>query len=116
MPSQNLCNLAACATRALDKSVCAVVSVAALEQYNQLVELIKQQTCIDINQFFVCISLLAVVCWVSRWIEEMIAFMCVTFPKFIKNLLCGKLTLCIFDCEHKSEKSEHGYDDDSFVY
>lgn len=112
MPSQNICNLAACATRALDKSVCAIVSVAALEQYNTVVELIKQYTCIDINEFFAYIALLAVLCWVSKWIEEIFEFVCKTIPRFIKNLTCGKFSLCLLDCDRsksssKSETTEH---------
>lgn len=103
MPSQKICQLASCATRALDKSVCAVVSVAALEQYNNIVDLVKNLTCIDINQFFGYVALLAVLCWVSQWLEEIIHFIFHTVPKFIKNLCHGKLSLCLLDC-HKSHK------------
>lgn len=106
MPSQKICQLASCATSALDKSVCAVVSVAALEQYANIVNLIKQYTSIDVNEFFGYIALLAVLCWVSQWLEEIINFMCKTIPKFVKNLLCGKFSLCLLNCDKSSESSK----------
>jgi hypothetical protein len=104
MTSQKICNLASCATKALDKSVCAIVSVAALEHYSVIVGYIKDFTTIDINEFFGYIALLAVLCWVGQWIEEIIDFVCKTIPKFFKNLMCGKFSLCLLNCE-KSSKS-----------
>lgn len=106
MTSQKICQLAAVATEALDKSTAALVSVAALEQYNYVVDLIKEKTCIDINEFFAYIALLAVLCWVSQWLEEIYRFFCYTIPKFIKNLSCGKLSLCLLDCDSSSHKSK----------
>ena len=105
MTSQKICNLAAVATKTLDKSVAAIVSVAALEQYTRITELLKQYTCIDINEFFGIIALLAVLCWVGNWLEEIIHFICVTIPKFFQNLYKGKLSLCLLDCDrsHKSD-------------
>lgn len=105
MTSNKICQLARCATNALDKSVCAVVSVAALEQYSYVVGLIKQFTCIDINKFFGYIALLALLCWVSQWLADIINFICKTIPKFFKNLFCGKLSLCLLDCDKKCHKS-----------
>lgn len=107
MTSQKICQLASCATRALDESVCAIVSVAALEQYGKIVDLVKEHTCIDINEFFGYIALLAVLCWVSQWLEEIYHFVCKTIPKFIMNLCRGKFSLCLLDCDssHKSHKS-----------
>ena len=103
--SQKICQLASCATQALDKSVCAIVSVAALEQYNCTVELVKKYTCIDINEFFGYIALLAVLCWVSQWLEEIIHFMFHTVPKFLRNLCHGKFSLCLLDCDRSHKKS-----------
>lgn len=103
--SQKICQLASCATSALDKSVCAVVSVAALEQYNNIVELVKNLTYIDINEFFGYVALLAVLCWVSQWLEEIIHFVCKTIPKCIKNLCHGKLSLCLLDCYESHKES-----------
>jgi hypothetical protein len=105
MTSNKICQLASCATNALDKSVCAIVSVAALEQYNCVVEYIKNITCIDINEFFGYIALLALLCWVSQWLAEIFNFMCKTIPKFMKNLFCGKFSLCLLDCDKKCDKS-----------
>lgn len=118
MSSQKICQLASCATRALDKSVCAVVSVAALEQYGKIVDLVKQYTCIDINEFFGYIALLAVLCWVSQWLNEIIHFICKTIPKFFKNLMCGKFSLCLLDCDrsHKSSKSHKSHKSSSTEY
>jgi hypothetical protein len=111
MSSQKICKLASCATKALDDSVCAVVSVAALEQYAIIVDLVKQYTCIDINEFFTYIALLAVLCWVSQWLNEIIHFLCKTIPKFLKNLMCGKFTLCLLDCgsSHSSSRSSRSH-------
>lgn len=106
MTSQKICKLASCATRALDESVCAVVSVAALEQYAKIVDLVKQYTCIDINEFFGYIALLAVLCWVSQWLNEIIHFICKTIPKFFKNLCRGKFSLCLLDCDNSSKSSK----------
>ena len=111
--SQKICKLASCATHALDRSVCAVVSVAALEQYNNLVELVKKFTCIDINEFFGYIALLAVLCWISQWLEEIIHFVFKTIPKFIKNLCHGKLSLCLLDCD-RSHKKSSTHDSDKY--
>lgn len=106
MSSQKICKLASCATRALDESVCAVVSVAALEQYTKIVDLVKQYTCIDINEFFGYIALLAVLCWISQWLNEIIRFVCETIPKFFLNLCNGKFSLCLLDCDKSSKSSK----------
>ncbi len=107
MSSQKICKLASCATKVLDDSVCAVVSVAALEQYAIIVDLVKQYTCIDINEFFTYIALLAVLCWVSQWLNEIIHFLCKTIPRFLKNLTCGKFSLCLLDCDSHSSSRSH---------
>jgi hypothetical protein len=107
MTSSKICQLAACATDALDKSVCAIVSVTALEQYACIVNYIKNATCIDINELFGYIALLAVLCWVGQWLEEIYHFLVYTVPRFIKNLCCGKFSLCLLDCGKKhSDSSE----------
>jgi len=115
MTSQKICNLAAVATKTLDKSVAAIVSVAALEQYAKLSALLKEYTCIDINEFFGIIALLAVLCWISQWLEEIFHFICVTIPKFFVNLCRGKLSLCLLDCDkshesHESHKTDKTYE------
>lgn len=116
MTSQKICKLAAVATKALDKSAAALVSVAALEQYNYVVEMVKEKTHIDINEFFTYIALLAVMCWVGHWLDEIFRFLCHTLPKFFKNLMCGKFSLCLLDCgSHESEhceESEHSEETD----
>lgn len=99
--------VAECANDALNKVVCAAVSAAALEQYGKIVHFIKSTLCFDINELFGLIALLAVLCWVSQWISEIIHFVTKTIPKFIKNLCNGKFSLCLLDCdrsrtEHKS--------------
>ncbi len=105
--SHQICKVAGCATRALNKSVCAVVSAAALEQYAKISEMIKQYTCFDINHFFGLIALLAVLCWISQWIAEIIDFVTVTIPNFISNLCNGKFSLCLLDCDRSSTGSRH---------
>jgi uncharacterized protein with PQ loop repeat len=94
----SICALAKSATNALNKTASAAVSVAALEQYAKIVELIKSKTCIDINEIFGIIALLAVLCWISAWIKEIVHFVCVTLPNFFKNLCQGKLSICVLDC------------------
>ena len=79
MSSSKLCQLANVATATLDKYVAEIVSHAALAQYEKIVDLIKEYTCIDLNEFFVCISLLAVLCWVSQWLNDIIIFVCVGY-------------------------------------
>ena len=118
MTSQKICNLAAVATKTLDKSVAAIVSVAALEQYAKISALLKEYTCIDINEFFGIIALLAVLCWVGQWLEEIFHFICVTIPKFFANLCKGKLSLCLLDCDnsHKSHKSHKSHESDETEY
>lgn len=116
--SKKICKLATCATNALDKSVCAIVSVAALEQYNNVVHLIKDLTCIDVNEFFGLIALLAVLCWISQWLEEIFHFICHGIPKFLRRLCHGKLSLCVLNCDSsckssKSHHSHHSYKKDS---
>lgn len=108
MTSQKICNLASVATRTLDKSVAAIVSVAALEQYAKITDLLKQHTCIDINEFFGIIALLAVLCWIGQWLQEIFHFICVTIPRFFSNLCRGQFSLCLLDCgSHRSStKSE----------
>ena len=108
MTSQKICNLASVATKTLDKSVAAIVSVAALEQYARITALLKEYTCIDINEFFGIIALLAVLCWVGQWLHEIFHFICVTIPKFFVNLCKGKLSLCLLDCG-SSEHSKHSH-------
>jgi len=114
MISNKICQLANCATNALDKSVCSIVSVAALEQYNCVVEYIKKFTCIDINEFFGYIALLVLLCWVSQWLAEIINFICRTIPKFFKNLLNCKFSLCLLDCDKKCHKSSSSSSSSSF--
>jgi hypothetical protein len=115
MTSKKICALASCATNAIDKAVCAVVSASALEQYAQLVEFIKNTTCFDINRFFALIALLALLCWLSDWLYEIIHFVCHTIPRFFKNLLCGKVSLCLLDCESSHHSHSHS-DEDSDEY
>ena len=112
MPSQ-ICSLADCATKALNKNFCAVVSAAALDHYAKIAETIKKCLCIDINELFSVIALLAVLCWISQFITEIIHFVTRTIPNFISNLCHGKFSLCLLDCS--SDKSEHD-DDDSTEY
>jgi hypothetical protein len=118
MTSQKICNLAAIATKTLDKSVAAIVSIAALEQYSKIVDLLKQYTGIDINEFFGIIALLAVLCWVGHWLEEIFHFICVTIPKFFHNLCRGKLSLCLLDCDrsHSSHSSHKTHKTDDTEY
>lgn len=112
MTSKKICALASCATNAIDKAVCAIVSASALEQYAQLVEFIKTNTCFDINRFFSLIALLALLCWLSDWLHEIVRFVCHTIPKFFKNLFCGKVSLCLLDCEsHSEHHDEHSEDE-----
>ena len=103
--SQKICQLASCATKTLDKSVCAIVSVVALEQYNNIVEYIKNCAHIDINEFFGLIALLAVICWFYQWLKEIIVFICKTIPKFLKNLCHCKFSLCLLNCDKSSKSS-----------
>lgn len=111
-----ICKAAKCANRALGKSVCRIVSVAALEHYAHIVEVIKNTLCIDINKLFGLIALLAVLCWISQWISEIINFVTKTVPQFIKNLCQGKFSLCLLDCQDSgssfgSSSSEHDESD-----
>jgi hypothetical protein len=112
MTSKKICALASCATHAIDKAVCAVVSASALEQYAQLVEFIKNATCFDINRFFALIALLALLCWLSDWLYEIIHFVCHTIPRFFKNLLCGKVSLCLLNCENSHSHHHHSDEDE----
>lgn len=107
MTTQKICQLASCVNSTLDKSICAIVSVAALEQYHMIVDYIKKYTCFNINDFFGYIALLAVLCWISQWINEILNFICKIIPKFLKNLMCCNFSLCLLDCDksHKSHKS-----------
>jgi len=100
-----ICKLANVATKTLNKTVAAIVSAAALEQYATITELIKNYTCIDINQLFECIAFLAVLCWVGQWLNELVKFVLVVIPKFFKNLCAGKFSLCLLDCNNQSESS-----------
>ena len=111
--TQQICKLAGCATRALDKSVCAVVQVAALEQYAKITKLIKVHTCFDVNEFFGLIALLAVLCWVGDLIKEIIHFVTKTVPRFFKNLLCGKISLCVLKCDKSESESKSKSDSKS---
>lgn len=98
-----ICNLAGAATKALNKSAAAVVAAAALEQYAKLAQKVKELTCIDINEFFSIIALLAVLCWVGQWIKEICHFVTVTIPTFIANLCKGHFSLCLLNCKSSSE-------------
>jgi isopentenyldiphosphate isomerase len=110
--SSKICNLATCATEALDTSVCEVVAAAALEQYAKINELIKQYTHIDVNEFFGYVALLAVLCWFSQWLKEIVHFVTHTIPKFIHNLTCGKFSLCLLDCDESEPEAEANGDDE----
>jgi Na+/glutamate symporter len=105
--SHKICKLAGIATRTLDKSIAAIVAASALEQYSRVVALVNAQTGIDINEFFAYIALLAVLCWVGQWLNEIMAFTIVTIPRFFKNLCHGKFSMCLLDCDksHKSSES-----------
>lgn len=96
----NLCAAADCAKNALNKVVCEAVAVAALDFYAQVVEFIKQQTGVDPLIVFQAIAALAVLCWIQEWILELIDLVTI-FPRFIKNLFCGKLDLCLLNCGPK---------------
>lgn len=116
MTSQKICSLANIATKALDKSVASIVSVAALEQYTAVVEFINCKIGINVNDFFAYIALLAVLCWVGQWLEEIINFICKTVPKFFKNLMCGKLSLCLLDCDKSCKSSKSSKSSKSCKY
>lgn len=101
----NLCAAADCAKNALNKVVCEAVAVAALDFYAQVVEFIKQQTGVDPLIVFQAIAALAVLCWIQEWILELINLIA-KVPRFIKNLFCGKLDLCLLNCGPKP-RPEH---------
>jgi len=96
--NSQICKIAKCASSALNESVCAVVSAAALKQYEHIVELIKKCVCIDINKLFGLIATLVVICWISQWLLEIFKFIVKTIPAFIKNLCVGKVSFCLLDC------------------
>lgn len=69
--------------KALDNYSSKIVSSAALEHYGNMVELIKKSSKIDINVLFSYIALLAVLCWISRWIIEILKFIGNIIPNLI---------------------------------
>ena len=109
--SSKICSLAQCATNALDESVCNAVAAAALEQYAKINELIKSYTHIDVNEFFGYVALLAVLCWFSQWLNEIVKFVTKTIPKFIHNLSCGKFSICLLDCDDHSDEHSDKHSD-----
>lgn len=100
-----ICSVAAAGKKALDDIAAAAVSAAAVSQYAQVVEMIRNATGIDINQFFNYIAYLVVLCWVGNWLNEIFNFLLNTIPKFFKNLLRGKLNFCLLDCDNSSSAS-----------
>jgi hypothetical protein len=112
MQLSNFCFAADCAKQALNDAVCAIVSASALAQWANLVQSIKDLTCFDINRLFETIALLAVLCWISAWIAEAVIFMTKTIPRFIKNLLCGKVSLCLLDCDDHDHDHDHHHHHD----
>jgi len=119
MSHQSLfCKAGACATKALNRTVCAAVSVAALEQYAKIAEMIKSCLCIDINKLFTFIACLAVLCWIGQWVAEIINFVTKTIPRFVSNLCQGKFSLCLLDCKRPphSHSHSHSNDEDSTEY
>ena len=121
MQQSNICFAAGCAKKALNEAVCAVISASALEQAANIAKLIKNLTCFDITQFIQLLALFAVLCWISAWIAEAFEFIVKTIPRFIKNLLCGKVSLCLLDCERlecleRSERLNKSYKSSSFRY
>lgn len=101
-----ICKAGQCAHKALNNSVCSIISNAALEQYAKIVEMIKTNLYIDINKLFGFIALLAILCWVGHWISDIIKFVTRTIPRFIRNLLHGKFSVCLFDCESSKSDSK----------
>ncbi len=93
-----LCNAAACAKDALDKVVCDAVAASALQFYARAVEFLRNTLCVDITKFFQLIALLAVVCWIQQWLQEIIAFIC-NIPTVIRNLFSGNFSLCLLPCD-----------------
>jgi len=93
------------AKKALAELVNNVVSSAALSHYAHIVELIRCHLWIDINVLFSYIALLVVICWVGQWLHEIINFIFVKLPKFIKNLFCGKINLCLLNSSKSRSKS-----------
>mgnify|MGYP000196212810 CR=1 FL=1 len=100
-----LCDAANCARVALDKVVCDAVAVSALDFYAQVVQFIKDNTGLDVAVIFQAIAALAVLCWVQEWLLEIIRFLC-RVPRFIKNLFCGKINLCILNCNKSKSCSK----------
>jgi len=109
-----ICSVAAAGKKALDDIAAAAVSAAAVSQYAQVVELIRNATGIDINEFFNYIAYLVVLCWVGNWLNEIFNFILHVLPKFCRNLLKGKLNFCLLDCEHSESKSCKSSNSSSF--
>ena len=104
MQKSNLCFAANCAKNALNEAVCATVSSAALNQWANIIELIKCYTGLDINTLFEIIAILTVLCFLSRWLLEVVHFVTNTIPKVIRNVCRGKLSFCILDCDNEEPK------------
>lgn len=98
----NLCNAATCAKLALDKVVCDAVASAVLNFYAQIVDFLRNTVNIDFSLFFKVIALLAVICWIQKWLLEIIKFIC-KIPKILKKFFCGKFNLCLLDCNSDSD-------------
>ena len=100
-----ICRAVSCVREVLDKSVCDAVAGAALDFYAQVIEFIKTNVGFDITVLFKVLAVLALVCWIQEWLLELVKF-ALGIPRFIKNLFCGKFSLCLFDnCNASSESS-----------
>ena len=101
-----ICVAADCAKVVLDKLVCEAVAASTLSFFAKIVDYLKNTLCFDINVLFEAIAILAVLCWIQSWVTEIIRFL-LKIPKIIKNLFCGKFSLCLFDeCDGNAPKPD----------
>ena len=111
-----ICDAAACAKFALDKAVCDAVGIAAVNFYTVVKDYIRETTCIDLSIIVKAIAVLSLVCWIQNWLVELVKAI-IAIPKFVKNLFCGRFSLCVFDgCESpapKPDDSDSDSDSDS---
>lgn len=105
-----LCSLVASSKKALDELAVNTISHAVIAQITHIICLVKKYTCIDLIALFECLTILIVLCWLSTMIKDMIDLLFCKIPKFIKNLLKGKIDFCFFECDrtcgsHSSKSS-----------
>ena len=105
--SSPVCEVAAFGKNALNESVNVIVAAAALENLKISNDIIKSYFCYDLTDFFKALAWLVVLCFVQEWFLVVIKFITKTIPRFFKNLLCGRLNLCLLDlfCEEPKPKS-----------